>query len=61
MEQNTNELKCAIKEFEQKMEQNTNELKRAIKEFEQRMLIRLGALMIAAIGIMVALSNLNVV
>ena len=42
------------------MEQNTNEIKRDLKELEQRMLIKLGALMVATIGIIVALSNLNV-
>ncbi len=35
--------------------------KRDLKELEQRMLIKLGGLMIASIGIIVALSNLKVV
>ena len=53
MEQNTNELKRDIKELEQST-------KRDIKELEQKMLIKLGALMVVTIGIIVALSNLNV-
>ena len=34
--------------------------KRDLKELEQRIIIKLGALMVATIGIIVALSNLNV-
>ena len=37
------------------------ELKRDIKELEYRMTIKLGGLMVTSIGIVVALSNLNVI
>ncbi len=49
-----NELKRDIKELEQKIEFN-------IKELEQRMTIKLGALIVVTIGILVALSNLQII
>ena len=65
MDQNTNELRRDIKELGHSIRRDIKELehsiKRNLKEFEQRMLIKLGALMVATIGIIVALSNLNVV
>ncbi len=37
------------------------ELKRDIKELEQRIIIKLGALIVVTIGILVALSNIQVI
>ncbi len=48
------ELKRDIKELEQRMEFN-------IKELEQRMTIKLGALIVVTIGILVVLSNIQVI
>ena len=43
------------------IEELKTELKRDIKELEQRMTIKLGGLIVVTIGILVALSNINII
>lgn len=43
------------------IEELKTELKRDIKELEQKMTIKLGGLIVVTIGVLVALSNINVI
>ncbi|MEO5327751.1 MAG: CCDC90 family protein [Magnetococcus sp. THC-1_WYH] len=52
------ELKRDIKELDVKIESIRSELKRDIKELEQRMVIKLGSLMVVAVGVVAALVKL---
>ena len=55
------EVKRDIEEVKREIQELRNELKRDIKELEQKMTIKLGALIVVTIGILVALSNLQII
>ncbi len=61
MELKINEVKRDIQEVRREIQELRNEVKRDIKELEQRMTIKLGALVVVTIGILVALSNLQII
>ncbi len=55
------EVKRDIEEMRTELKRDIQELKRDMKELEQKMTIKLGGLIVVAIGILVALSNINII
>ena len=55
------EVKRDIEELRTELKRDIKEVKRDIKELEQRMTIKLGGLIVVTIGILVALSNINII
>ena len=50
-----------IEEVKRDIQELKTELKRDIRELEQRMIIKLGGLIVITLGILVALSNINII
>ena len=55
------EVKRDIQEVKRDIQELKTELKRDIRELEQRMIIKLGGLIVITLGILVALSNINII
>ncbi|MCY3985842.1 MAG: hypothetical protein OXF23_02210 [Candidatus Dadabacteria bacterium] len=55
------ELKRDIEELRTELKRDIQEVRRDMKELEQRMTIKLGGLIVVTIGIIVALSNINII
>ena len=50
-----------VKRDIQEVKRDIQEVKRDIRELEQRMIIKLGGLIVITLGILVALSNINII
>ena len=48
-------------EYNLATKRDIEEVKRDIRELEQRMIIKLGGLIVVTIGVLVALSNINII
>ena len=55
------ELKRDIEELRTELKRDIQEVRRDMKELEQRMTIKLGGVIVVTIGIIVALSNINII